>query len=79
MSNILLVQVAHNYAEENLPKLIKMYNDPQLTELGRKEILSSFIMNTYMAGYLLKEESVLMENIKFKEDEEDEYEDTEDS
>ena len=51
MSNLVLTAFAEWYATDALEKLIKEYNNPDLTQKGKRDLLHQALMFAVMAGH----------------------------
>lgn len=51
MSNLVLMAYAEAYAKDALETLIKEYNNPDLTQKGKRDLLRQTIMLAVVAGH----------------------------
>ena len=58
MSDFVLTGLAYKKAESDIEVLIKEYNNPELTQRGKREALLNTVALSFIAGYKLSQDEV---------------------
>lgn len=70
MSDLALTEIAYLKANSYMDKLIEEYNNPQLTQKGKREALLNCLAFSFMSGFKLSEDKASSLKSQLKEVEE---------